>query len=236
MQNNTGSLSVIDTSWEPVMPSESKSLASAITNKDFRKNLINMLKEYDTIPPDGFDSYGNEYIRLSEKYRVLENNFDFGTFQIRTQTMNNEQSMVPFCYATLYVLTELGYEPWFSRMGVGDPNMVSTDGLHADAETTARRRILVALGLGKDGSNEVVNTDQDNMRKHLGATILEKGMTLSGLVMLYTGKAQVNKLPPLNLTQDKLKAYKEDSDEAVVGYLIDSDVSSLHSFIKTVKS
>lgn len=226
------SLGIIDTTWSPVLANASdKDLAEALSREEFVLAHKRMLEEFDRVEPVVLDDMGNTYIPFSEKLRLIEEHFDFQTFVFSPQFLSIGGSESPVCYMTLLVLTENGYRPWFSRMGMGASDMPGPDGLLADAETSAKRRILIALGMGKPGEEE---TSSD---RSVGTSIIEKYMSdqsanVADLVSVYNSKMHAMGLEPLHVKMSTLKAIKENSGtEAGLTSLGDEDIKKISTFI-----
>lgn len=152
---------VLDNSWSPIEVSTSKALAKAILDPAFQESLKKMLAEFKSLTPKEYDGSGKAFVSMAQKHQLLEKHFEFGTFWFTTQFIDTDAD-APICHGTLSVLTDEGYLPWFSRMGMPNPDSVSTDGKMADAENSATRRLMIGLGLGYEGAAELV--DAENLR------------------------------------------------------------------------
>lgn len=157
--------------FEVAPTSNSKALADAILHEDFQGSLIAMLQEFEGITPTGGADGSPSYVPLTKKAQLLEKHFPLFTLTIGNRFLNiGDVNTV--CYATLYVLTDEGYLPWLSRMGMADCDRISSDGAMADAEISAKRRLFAAIGMGADMIEdvEVVGTDTyiDVVKQHIG--------------------------------------------------------------------
>ena len=97
----------------------------------------------------------------------------------------SEENSIMTCESTLYVLTDAGYQPWFSRLGQSSADTVGADGREADAETSALRRIFMALGMGKEGAKEVDEGSASNATSVVEDFCKHRGMELSALLKEY---------------------------------------------------
>ncbi len=221
----------IDTSWEPTSVSSSKSLAAVIVSDDFQDSLEEMLDEYDSmIPTEHYDD-GSAFISLSARRELMERHFPFGTFHISTQFIKLD-SDTPICVATLYVLTDDSYEAWFSRMGMGTASSVSSDGLFADAETSALRRILTAIGLGNEGNEESADSDRINRVGIVDAFIESTSQTLIQLVESFKSHGSKYSLGALTGFYPSSKDKKDDRERFGFNSMNDNDLALLVSYVQ----
>lgn len=223
--------SFVDSSWVPTEISKSKALATEILSSEFQNNLKNMLEAFSKIIPKEHDSSGKAFVSMAAKYQLLETYFPFGGLRIFTQFINNESSNA-VCSATLHVLTEDGYEPWFSRMGMSNSDDHTTDGPLADAETSASRRLLVALGLGYEGAEEIVENNKFKNIQQLNSYLLENGLKLKELVSKYRDQQSKYGLGLLSGKYDT----KTPKSELTLKMISDDDFKKILSFIAAVNN
>jgi len=226
----------VDTTWEPVEVSTSKELAAEILSDDFQNGLESMINEFESLfPSDHYDN-GKGFIPLSKRKEILEKNFAFGTFSISNQFINLFDD-APICVSTIYVLTEKGYEPWFSRMGMGSSTNPSSDGLLADAETSALRRLMAALGMGNESSEEVADSDRLNRVNIISLYLKDNSMSLLKLIENYKSHGSRYSLPELkNKSYPSSKSKKEEIEVFDYSFIGDGDLSILVSYISKVST
>lgn len=220
----------VDSEWKPVQVATTKSLVKEITSKEFQTSLAGMLEDFEKIIPKEYDSSGRSFVPMSEKYRLLETHFPFGAIRIFTQFISHDTSNA-ICIATIYVLTEEGYEPWFSRMGMGNIEGASTDGALADAETSASRRILIGLGLGYEGVEEIAENNELKNVQGINNFLAENNKSMNALVEDYIDQHSRYGLKLLSqkyLTSNGKKLSYNDIHK--------SDIKRLLSFIASVNN
>lgn len=184
----------VEQKWAPVETSSEEALAKEISSNTFQKSLSDMLDKFDTLIPKEEDISGRKFISMAQKNKLIEEFFPFGSLSFRSQFISlTEKSEI--CYMTIYVLTDDGYLPWFSRLGMSDPNTSSTDGTAADAETSAKRRIFIALGLGYESGQEQHEMIVSQTEKALEEGIINHGMAIFELVSEYQERAHMFNLP-----------------------------------------
>ena len=177
----------IDTQWVPVSPAFGcKNLAEVIQGEEFRQSLTAMLADFDELEPNQVTQDGYEFVGLSEKKALFEKHFPFFQLKVDTQFISlSPDSSVVTCEAALYVLTDQGYKAWFTRLGQSSADMVGADGREADAETSALRRIFVALGMGKEGAKEVAEESSKNALSIVNDFCTQNGIKLQELLKEY---------------------------------------------------
>jgi|AntDeeMinimDraft_5_1070356.scaffolds.fasta_scaffold12816_2 hypothetical protein len=229
------SLEIIDTTWSPVLASpKDKELAAKLSEKNFLESHKKMLSDFEKLEPVALDDMGNTYVPFSEKLRVLEENFDFQTFMFSSQFLNMGATASPICYMTLLVLTDEGFRPWFSRMGMGDQANPGPDGLMADAETSAKRRILIALGMGKPGEEET-SSERSVETGVIERYMSENNTSVADLVAAYGSRAPTDSAGPLDVKMASLKKIKDNGQEPNLSALGDSDIKKIAKFISQQK-
>jgi hypothetical protein len=218
----------INTSWEPQAILPEPALASIIASDDFQQRLSAMLVEFQTLEPVYIEAYGKNYVSMAERNQLLEKHFDLGTFWLRYDFINRE-AKDPVCVCTLFVLTDEGYFPWFNRMGQATSSDTGSDGALADAETSARRRILIALGMGSEGDLEVQKSQQSGATSAIQNQLDKSGESVLKFLKRYAGDAASLKLP-------KLKTYFQDSVKDTNFKWADVCESDIESLLQYAKS
>ncbi len=219
--------SQIQTQWTPVFPAFGcKALAAVIQSEEFKASLAEMLNDFDDLEPNQITNDGYEFVGLSEKKALFEKHFPFFSLKVQTQFISlNPNSQVVTCEAALYVLTEEGYKPWFTRLGQSSTDNVGADGREADAETSALRRIFLALGMGKEGSKEVTEDNSKNAMALVSDYCKETGKQLKELVKEYRSHHQAFALQPFKLN------YSDVEDTKLPALIDKEDWVLLTSFI-----
>lgn len=182
--------------WVPVETSSSEMLAKEIMSEGFQDSLTGMLDAFDKLVPKEEDLTGRKFISMAQKNKLIEDFFPFGELVFRSQFLSLEDGQ-EVCYMTLYVLTDGGYEPWFSRLGMANATK-SSDGSIADAETSAKRRLMIALGLGYEGNTEHSELNIDKTVKALEEAVISNGTSLFQIVSEYQKGAHLYNLPSLS--------------------------------------
>jgi hypothetical protein len=173
--------------FTPVTPAfGNKALASVILSEKFKSSLASMLADFSQLEPNQITSEGYEFVGLSEKKALFEKHFPFFEMKVDSHFVSlSENSAVMTCESTLYVLTDEGYVAWFSRLGQSSGDSVGADGREADAETSALRRIFMALGMGKEGAKEVDSDSANNATAIVGDYCKERGIDIKTLLKEY---------------------------------------------------
>jgi hypothetical protein len=224
----------IDLGWEPEEMSSSPELAKLVSSDYFRDKIKLMLERYDTLEPKFIEEYGRPYILLDDRLKVFESVFDFGEAWIGTAPINSE-SDAPIYMGTIYLRTESGrFEPWVQALGQGDPTRKTREGLLADAETSAKRRLLSAIGLGDGSDQELFDDASSGVKQSLINEIENKGWNLSVLLSEYKTNHSRFKLSPLNVEDEKsIAAAARNPDIAkVVESITLETAKNMLSFIK----
>ncbi|MEG3765126.1 hypothetical protein [Alteromonas sp. 14N.309.X.WAT.G.H12] len=217
----------IDVTWKPVSPAFGcKDLAEVIQGNDFRTALANMLADFDKLVPNQVTFEGYEFVGLSEKKALFEKHFPFFQLKVDSQFVSlSPDSHVITCEAALYVLTESGYKPWFTRLGQSSADVVGADGREADAETSALRRIFLALGMGKEGAKEIIEESSKNAISIVNDYCIKNAIALHELVKEYRSHHKAVNLSPL-------KHNYHDVENGSLGSVIDSaDWVSLTEYV-----
>lgn len=167
-------------------PTLSNKVTKTLKSLDIENKISKMLSEFDGFVPEHYDGYDRPYQPLSRRIDLFEKHIPFGDLVIQTDLMEESTSSVIYCKATLMLLTEDGYQPLFSRYGEGNIMTSRTDGAVADAETSAMRRILVALGLSNDGGKDEIATLKDSAERDFVTNYLNSHRkNLESLVKAY---------------------------------------------------
>jgi hypothetical protein len=214
----------IDTTWTPSPTSTSEALAETLMNKEFQAKLVKLHDAYKGLTPTYIAEYERCYILMADRLKVLESAFDFGDLWFSYDFINRDVDE-PICVGTLLVMTGEGYKPWLSRMGRGNAANPSSDGVFADAETSAKRRLLAALGLGGEGENEIAETSKRNARAALTTKLTSSNDDIGSTIKSYQAHyTRFEGLTPLSPEVGKDK-------DPTIGKLSDKDVENLLSFI-----
>lgn len=229
------SLSFLSTEWAPVLASsEDSELVKTLQSEEFTESHKKMMEAFDRLEPVPIGLDGDAYIPLSEKLRLLEESFPFQTFYFSPQIINMGMSDTPICSTTLLVLTDSGYRPWFSRMGMGDYSIPGTDGLIADAESSAKRRILIALGMGTPGE-EKVGSERSVARDVLERYLNSSGEYLRDIVTAYVGQASSSGDEQLAIKTSQIKKLEDSTGSPLtIDQLKDNDVKLLSGFVSKI--
>lgn len=232
MNQTANSINVkVDSSWTPVNTSDSKALADEIISEEFQDALSCMLDDFDKLVPTEDTDSGRSFISMAQKNRLIEKHFPFCQLLFRSQFLSIEEGR-ECCYMTLYVLTEEGYLPWFSRMGMGDHVNPSTDGVMADAETSAKRRLMIALGLGYEGGEESIELDANRTARAIDEHIVKYGTNLYNVVADYSARHRKFNLPKLDGNYPKSEKDSEKLNFSIAD-MGNDDMLLLLSFLKS---
>ncbi|MAH54646.1 MAG: hypothetical protein CL531_00075 [Aestuariibacter sp.] len=194
----------VDLGWKAAQVDLSPALAETILSEDFQNSLDNMLKDFENLTPTYIESYGRNYISLADRMQLLEKHFPFGKLWFRYDFINRDTGE-PVCQASLLVLTSEGYKVWLTRLGMGNSQDPSTDGVAADAETSARRRLLAAIGMGSEGDVETQENGRSQMVSKLSSCQADTGMDVKSLFKSYTTNYVSKNLPAISVDTEKLK-------------------------------
>lgn len=211
-KNRTIDTSVFEHRWQPVLPSDSQEISAEIGSEEFEQELREMLDNYDALIPEQYDGFDQPYVPLGKRKQVMEAAFMLKKLliQVRIIGVMGEDTVAQ---ATLYVMTEKGYQPMFSRFGVGSADTQRADGPAGQAKVCAERRILTALGLGGDRSEEINEVNEETQRQWIKGYLAEQGsdtgQALKKLIAAcnaqQTGKQSVRtdikELPQLNTAE-----------------------------------
>lgn len=174
-------------------PSTSKEVMPTLCALKIEDRIASMLSEFDGFVPEHYDGYDRPYQPLSRRVDLFEKHIPFGDLVIHTQLMEESTSNIAYCKATLMLLTEDGFQPLFSRYGEGNAMTSRTDGAVADAETSATRRILIALGLSNDGGKDEIATLKDSAERDFITNYLNSHRkSLESLIKAYNTSASQN--------------------------------------------
>lgn len=224
------SLSHIDSSFELIRPSYTKSIVEVLLTKEIDDKFVAMINEYKAtdfddgvMTEDGFRPFHS----LSLKREIFEKHFGLYWFSIQTQpytdvTVSNLRA--PVSVATIKVITDAGEEPWFSRTGMAKLDSDHADGSYADAETSAEGRIYAALGLGDEGISEVVFDEAPKLVTTVEDFMAGRNVKLKQLV-LETNKAIKNGALTRSLIDESISynlvgdIAKMETLRAIVGYI-----------------
>lgn len=171
-------------------PAASAAVFKQISDGSLEQQLTDMLNEFDNLVPEQYEGYDRPYQPLSKRMDLFEKHIPFGDLMIYTELLKecSTPGMV-YCRATLHILTEEGYAPLFSRLGEGNSMTSRTDGAIADAETSATRRILIALGLSNDGGNDEFTVLKDSAQRDFITNYLNsRGKKLDALIKAFNAK------------------------------------------------
>lgn len=216
-----------DLSTNEKTPSSDPSVYSAILDGDLEQRIGAMLDEFDDLVPEHYEGYDRPYQPLSKRMDLFEKHIPFGEMLIYTQPLSNHATQgALYSQATLFILTESGYQPLYSRLGEGNVMTSRTDGAIADAETSAIRRILVSLGLSNDGGKEEITVLQDSAERdfitnHLTAT----GKPLESLIKAYNADKSGG-------GQGRIEETSNIKDKGVASLSI-TDVVKLRAFLES---
>lgn len=217
----------IKVDWEPQAIVPEKALADVICSDDFQTRLGNMLDGFQKLEPTYIEAYGQNYVSMAERNQLLESNFDVGTFWFRYDFVNR-QANDPVCVCTLYVLTDDGYLPWFNRMGQATSADTGSDGAFADAETSARRRVLIALGMGSEGDLEIKQAQNSGASTAIQGQLDKEGLSIVGFLRQYASDAASLGLPKLVTSLKELSK----SSELSWADVSSTDLDNLLSYAK----
>jgi hypothetical protein len=224
----------IDSTWHPIVTSPSVSMYEKVSSQEFQDSLIKMQKEFESIVPKNVDQDGDLYVSLMERTQLIEDCFPYGTFHFVYQFLN-VSSDVPVCCGTLHILAGDSYEPWFSRFGMGDPSNIGPDGLFADAETSARRRLMAAIGLGREGDKEIIESEAAILINSLGSFCSESGMAFCDLTSEYMRHHTKYELPALEKRYLVENIKPSEKDGFTMDMVSDADLVKIAKYISMKK-
>lgn len=190
--NKTTSVTVEDVQSVLMNPDVQQSeLAAVVLSDAFSSRLGEMAKQFDELKQDIEDSEsGPRFIPMKTKMLLLRRYFTPFELQIDFNHLP-EMRTGHIVQATVMVLTEKGYMKWFSRYGMAakDSNE-SSQGAEVDAENSAKRRVLAALGLGGDYHDEVVEGSQINLLRDVQDAMDRKGVNIKSVLDGMKAKAK----------------------------------------------
>lgn len=218
---------VISMEWEPTLISNSESLTSIVSSKAFKEKLSKTLSDYEGLEPVYIEEYQSNYVSLADRIKVLEDNFEFGELWFGYEFIDRE-SINPTCVCTLYVLTDSGYEPWIIRLGIGSTYNVGTDGAIADAEVSAKRRVLAALGMGNDGDAEILESKGSLSIKLLQRELEKCGKSIKSIIKEYKARMASRDLEKLEIATPK----DDDFESVEWGSQGEADAKNLLNYLK----
>lgn len=177
-------------------PCSTPAIYNAIAKSDIEAALSAMLDEFDTLVPEQYEGYDRPYQPLAKRMDLFEKHVPFGEMVIYTEILPGSKTISHvYCRATLYLLTAEGYAPLFSRLGEGSLMTARTDGPVAEAETSAIRRILIAIGLSNDGGKDEFNVLNDNAeRDNLSHYLTSEGKSLDALIKAHNAERQDSRI------------------------------------------
>lgn len=204
-------------------PCNTSSVFSAIENSGVQDAISEMLAEFDMMVPEQYEGYDRPYQPLSRRMDLFEKHIPFGLMVIYTEILEDSKSNSHvYCRATLYILSDEGYVPMYSRLGEGSVMTARTDGPYAEAETSAIRRILISLGLSNDGGKDEICVLNNNAeRDALTLNLQEKGKSLDALIAAYNAEN-----PGARISEHTKNAIKSVSD------LPNADVITLRQYLQ----
>lgn len=206
-----------------------KELTDVILSNEFQKSLAAMQSEFETIAPSGGGDGAPKYVPLTQKSQLLEKHFPLFTLTIGNRFVNIGEPNV-ICYSTFYVLTDEGYLPWLSRMGMADGDRISSDGAMADAEISAKRRLFAAIGMGADMVEDVDVVSKDSYVEVVSSYVEVSGTKdVDTLVSEYRrecGKLGLKPLSVRNATKVDVKGMSEDDLQLLSAYIAKKESKS----------
>ena len=170
---------------------QEKALASVIVSESFSTKLVEMAKEFDSLKQDLEDSDdGPTFITMKVKMALLRKYFNPFELQIDFNHMPDMRAG-HIVQATVLIMTEVGLMKWFSRYGMAvSDSQESSQGCEVDAESSAKRRVLAALGLGGDYHDEVIDNSQINLLRDVQKVMDDRAINVSQVIAEMTAKAK----------------------------------------------
>lgn len=173
-------IDVYSNSWQPDEPAYTSTMYDAIMDDSFQQAMLALYEDYDELIPDEYDSMTElgkieKWVPLRKRLELFHRHFPCGELIITTQQMGVSSTDQYVSVATMYVLTEEGYEPWFSAFGMGDPATAGADGAIAEADRIAKKRVLISFGLSDDPSQEVESLNAESMRNFVATEVSTLG-------------------------------------------------------------
>lgn len=206
---------------------QQQALAKVITSDDFSDRIAQMAKEFDAMKQDMEESEsGPRFIPMKVKMALLRKYF--GPFELQID-FNHLPDMRTghIVQATVMVLTEAGMMKWFSRYGMAaaDSNE-SSQGVEVDAETSAKRRVLAALGLGGDYHEEVAEGSQISLLRDVQDAMDKGNLTVKSVLAGMSAKAKgsilvgdYDKMPSSDKTRSDASTFDSADLVAIRDYL-----------------
>lgn len=171
-------------------PHAGPAVFKAITESDIETQIEEMLQEFDLLVPEQYEGYDRPYQPLAKRMDLFEKHIPFGQMVIYTEMIEESKTNSHvYCRATFYILSDEGYLPLFSRLGEGSVMTARSDGPCAEAETSALRRMLIALGLSNDGGKDEIavlnnNAERDSLTHYLH----QQGKSLDALIKAFNAE------------------------------------------------
>jgi hypothetical protein len=174
-------------------PADTKSVAKAIDNKTFAGKVSSMLVNYNKLPTYMNDD-GINMVRLGVRKQLMIDSFGFLELVIQTERVYKDKSSVAV-KATLFVCTEDGYQPVFTRLGYASVDDINVDTPHRNivgyAESNAEKRVLQALGMPdvKPAELSTVRSRLEANKIKVSRYLNSEGVSLDVLVNTYNASA-----------------------------------------------
>lgn len=161
----------------------SSALANAILNPEFRKRMREMLTKFEDLQPENDEEFSG-YLSFGDRLSLVENHFppfdEYGLIY-RSEISVTKDSVV--AVTRLFIRVGGNYEYWFSRIGSfsNKANVTRADGEAGHAQISAKRKILVALGLMNWQDNlEDLNKMTETEERSAKSSVINSYLTANG--------------------------------------------------------
>jgi hypothetical protein len=218
-----------DTSWAPEVPSSTLTMSEAMTDEAFDERYQAMLEEYDDLTPELIDGYERPYMHINKTLGLVDKHFGAEqTFSIQYQLVGKTPAGDTIAQGTVYVLTDDGYEPLMSRFGVGKESTENSDGAYAEAELSARRALLAALGLSDSVSEEMEQIVAQEVARSLEVKLNASSIKLSQLISSYNASPESEtKQIKIPKTLSTIKEMTQEHIKGLLDFLTDERLEML---------
>jgi hypothetical protein len=239
------SLLELEFSCDFVMPSSSLELAKEIRSEKFKTQLTEMMDLQDKIKPAGnaLDD-GSRLYSLTQRRTILAKCFPMGKFDMRTQVLTGKAHLTPMTYGTLYMTTDNGVLPWFSRMGGGSSMDKDSDSnTFGRSAGSAESRLMIGLGLMRGDDLEVVIEQAEEHIVNIETYLNNTGENISQVIANYESMRQSNNdgtsylkvlsEETIRLSRTNGRGDKKASDEfPSIAEINRRDIAQIYSFLR----
>lgn len=198
-------------------------IAEHILSESFQNKLKLMVREFDSMQPDG-DSPINGYLSLNVRAALVTKHLGPFGFSLQQDVVEYPDGTVVL--SVLKVMTPAGYLPWIRRYGSAK-DAQRADGDVAQAGISAWRKILVALGLSNTVESAAV-AEADERASML--MMISEHMTQQNIASLTNLVGQLRSmLDSFDMTMDQVKGLQ-------LPQLGATDIKKIFNALKTINA